>query len=185
MFFDNKVHLVFGAKGSGKTTLAAYICAKEAGKHDVFSNYPLKGAYKITLDDLRSKAIPSGSIILIDEAAGILNCRDWRSTGMDLIEFMQLARHIDVTVYFFSQSLTALDCQITDLCDDAISCTKLFWGLSRYNYCRRELRKNGMPIFVSTHSHFLVYRPKYYSYFDTHYLSESYNSKPSLQKVSW
>lgn len=184
-FDDHKIHLVYGEKGSGKTTFTAYIAKKISNKVDIYSNYPLTGAYKIDLEDMKRFTLPRGSVIIIDEAAGILNCRDWRNTGTMLLKVLQLIRHMECTLYFISQSVAAIDIQVKDLCDDAIFCERFFIGFSRYTFFRKSIKKNGHVDFVATNKVFFVYRKKYYDLFDTHYLSEEMKARKEIRKVTW
>lgn len=182
---DSKIHLVVGEKGSGKTTLAAYITKKYENECIVFSNVPIEGAHKIEIDDLRKCRLPKNSIVLIDEAAAEINCRDWRQTGTEMLKLLQQVRHFESTLFWFSQSITALDIQVTDLCDDAIKCCKLPFGFSEYRIATKRFSKRGHAVFESTRKRFIVYRKKYYSYFDTHYIDSVLQERSEIKIERW
>lgn len=186
---DNKVHLVYGAKGAGKTTFSAFIvkkCAKR--KINVYSNTPIKGAYKITIDDLREHYIEAGGVVIIDEAAAEINCRDWRQTGTEFLRTIQMARHMELTVYFISQSVTALDVQVTDLCDDAFYITKSLFNFSIITKAFKLQDRRGRPYFKCSRSIFdlkVLNRKKYYNMFDTHYITEQLKKRDVLKREEW
>ena len=70
--------MVFGKKGSGKTTYLTKTCLKYLKKgRPVYSTVPIPGAYYFNPEDIGFYSIPSESVILIDEVgwygtAGIL-----------------------------------------------------------------------------------------------------------------
>ena len=119
MRFSNKcgIQIFFGMIGSGKTTFAASI-ARKALKHHirVFSNMPIKGAYKLDLADLGHYDMDN-SILLIDEAGIDFDNREFSKNFKDKkrLEFFKLIRHCHSAIYLFSQSWSDMDCKIRNL----------------------------------------------------------------------
>ena len=106
-----KFDIYFGVPGSGKTTFAAWI-AKGDLKHKipVYSNVPLKGAYKTDKEDIGVFNIHDGRLI-IDEAGAEFNNRNWKSLTGEQIKWFKKHRHFGVDIAVFSQSFE--DCDVT------------------------------------------------------------------------
>ena len=106
-----KFDIYFGVPGSGKTTFAAWI-AKGDLKHkiSVYSNVPLKGAYKTEKEDIGVFNIHDGRLI-IDEAGAEFNNRNWKSLTGEQIKWFKKHRHFGVDIAVFSQSFE--DCDVT------------------------------------------------------------------------
>lgn len=184
---DNKIHIVYGEKGSGKTTFSAYICDYcIRHKIDCYSNTPLQGAYKITIDNIRDNYI-EGGVVIIDEAAAEINCRDWRQTGTEFLRTIQMARHMNLSVYFITQSVNALDVQVTELVDDGYNISKC----GQFSIIRKIFKytdKRSRPYFRLSTSIFdmkILYRKKYYKYFDTHYITSELAKRQKIKKEGW
>ena len=102
----------FGLPGAGKSTLCAMMTEKykKAGK-PVYSNFPIKGTFKLDpLEDLGSVHTPSG-LYIIDEAGIDYNNRGFKTMPKKNIEWLKLHRHFGAAVMVCSQSHE--DCDIT------------------------------------------------------------------------
>lgn len=103
--------IYFGVPGSGKTTLAAALTKKHMRKGGVvFSNVPLKGAYRYCKDDLGKYDI-SDCLVILDEASIEFNSRKFKTMTEEAISFFKLHRHYRTRVCAFSQSWE--DCDAT------------------------------------------------------------------------
>ena len=95
----------FGVPGSGKTTVAAWLTKKDLKKKkNVYSNVPLKGAYKIDVKNDIGKFLIENGRLIIDEAGVELNNRNYKNMSPDEIKFYKYYRHFKVSIDVFSQS---------------------------------------------------------------------------------
>lgn len=108
-FPENATFLWLGVPGSGKTTLAAWICNHYLNdkKNDkrIFSNVPITGTLKYNWKKDFGHYDMSHSIIICDEAGIYLNGRNWKNNfDNDSLEQIKKFRHDNMTLHFFSQS---------------------------------------------------------------------------------
>lgn len=110
-----KFNTYFGVPGSGKTTVAAWLTRKSMRKgRKVFSNVPLKNAYKISREDIGNYDIRNCDLI-IDEVGIEYSNRDFKSFKKEELQFFKLHRHYKVNVYMFSQAYNDADKKMRDL----------------------------------------------------------------------
>lgn len=112
-----KLYMVFGRKGSGKTTLMTKLALKyqKKGFH-VFCNTEIPGCYQFDVAEFGLVHFPENSLILIDEVNLIWDNRDFKSFPKHVQKYFRLQRHYRHTVYLFSQTFD-VDKKIRDLCD--------------------------------------------------------------------
>ena len=108
-FPENATFLWLGVPGSGKTTIAAWICNHYLNdkKNDkrIFSNVPITGTFKYSWKEDFGHYNMSNSVIICDEAGIYLNGRNWKKNfDDDSLEQAKKFRHDDMTLHFFSQS---------------------------------------------------------------------------------
>lgn len=88
---------VTGMPGGGKTfflTCRAYEAMKKG--RPVFSNFPIKGAYKITVKDMIEYSFPPNSLIIIDEAGRDFSAHDWKTLPQEVFDLFTLHRHLQM-----------------------------------------------------------------------------------------
>lgn len=105
-FFKNiRLEVYFGCPGSGKSTLGA-IFAKKAIKLGVkvYSNYAIKGAYKIEPKEDLGKYLIEECLLIIDEAGLEHSNRDFKSFTKENRYFYKMHRHYKCKVIIFSQA---------------------------------------------------------------------------------
>lgn len=112
-----KLYMVFGRKGSGKTTLSMKLALEwqKKGK-PVFSNMDLPGCYKINTKEIGHIMFPRDSLLLIDEVGLVWDSRNFKSFPEEVKTFFKYQRHYRVTCYLFSQSFD-VDKKLRDLTD--------------------------------------------------------------------
>lgn len=133
-----KLIMVFGKKGSGKTTYLTKTCLKYLKKgRPVYSTVPIPGAYYFNPEDIGFYSIPSESVILIDEVGMVWDSRDFKGFKKEYRNYFKLQRHYHHTVYLFSQSFD-IDKKLRDLTDSMYLIRSHFNFLSvarRINKC--------------------------------------------------
>lgn len=112
-----KLYMVFGRKGSGKTTLMNKLAQQYLKKGwSVYSNSDIPGCYQFDIKDFGLVMFPENSLILIDEVNLIWDNRDFKSFPKHVAKYFRLQRQYKHTVYLFSQTFDT-DKKIRDLCD--------------------------------------------------------------------
>lgn len=112
-----KLYMVFGKKGSGKTTLMTKLALKYQKKgFRVYCNVEIPGCYLFDIEDFGLVHFPERSLILIDEVNLIWDNRDFKNFPKHIQKYFRLQRHYRHTVYLFSQTFD-VDKKIRDLCD--------------------------------------------------------------------
>lgn len=112
-----KLYMVFGKKGSGKTTLMNKLAVKYRKKGwSVYSNSRLPGCYYFPIDEFGKISFPEDSLILIDEVGLIWDNRDFKSFPKHVKTYFKYQRQYKNTVYLFSQTFD-VDKKIRDLTD--------------------------------------------------------------------
>lgn len=110
--------MVFGKKGSGKSTLMVRLAYKYlAAGWDVYCTERLDGCYFIDYKDVGFKNIPPHSVLLVDEVGMVWDCRNHKNFPPEVRDWFKLQRHYKVKVYLFSQTFD-VDKKIRDLVDD-------------------------------------------------------------------
>lgn len=125
-----KLIMVFGKKGSGKSTFLTKIAlqAMHKGKK-VYSTEYIPGTYLIDPKDIGYYELDPDSVLLVDEAGIWYNNRKFKDkNGLmtdEVIKWYKLQRHRRVTVYLFSQTFD-VDKKLRDLTDEMYLLVKRF-----------------------------------------------------------
>lgn len=108
---------IFAPPGTGKTTLAAHILRKAQNENiPVYSNVPLRGAYRFDPTHDLGKVDFRHCILIIDEGGSKLSNRNWHNNlSADAVEFIKKHRHYDVDIYIISQSYGDVDNKFREL----------------------------------------------------------------------
>lgn len=118
--------MLFGKKGSGKTTFITKMAIKYMRKgRTVYSTVPVPGAYWFDPQKLGKLMFEPDSVIFFDEAGILFDNRDFKNFSKDKVEFLKLMRHYRVTIYMFSQAFD-IDKKIRDLTDYCYLVTNWF-----------------------------------------------------------
>lgn len=112
-----KLIMIFGKKGSGKTTFLTKLTMKylRLGR-PVYCTVEIPGAIIFNPTDLGFIHIPENAVILIDEVGLIWNNRDFKSFKKEYREYFKMQRQYKHTVYLFSQAFD-IDKSLRELTD--------------------------------------------------------------------
>lgn len=139
--------MYFGLPGSGKTSFLAYTAALEQARIDcgispykqIYSNVDLNVRGVRFVSDVKSlmgKFDLSYSLLLLDEATLLFNCRKYKTFPDEVLEFFVLHRHYKCDVLLFSQRVDSTDLNIRSLFDRIYIIRKGFF-FRRWSYCIR------------------------------------------------
>lgn len=134
-----KLIMVFGKKGSGKTTFLAKSAYRyiRAGRQ-VYSTVYVPGAYLFDVRQMGSVEFPRDSVIFIDEVGMIWDNRNFKSFRPEVRDWFKLQRHYNNTVYLFSQTFD-IDIKLRNLTDAMYLCTCKFGFLSIARRIKRDI----------------------------------------------
>lgn len=112
-----KLIMVFGKKGSGKTTLIVKLSQKYIKRGiKVYSTVPVPGAYLFDVKQIGFADFDPESVIFIDEVGMIWDNRNFKAFLTEVRDYFKLQRHYKHTVYLFSQSFD-VDIKLRNLTD--------------------------------------------------------------------
>lgn len=100
-----KLYMVFGRKGSGKSTYMQKLAYQYWKKgRQVFSNTDMMYCTKININMLGHYVPPYNSVLLIDEVGMIWDNRNFKNFRTDVRDYFKYQRHHKNIVYLFSQT---------------------------------------------------------------------------------
>lgn len=189
-----KLTMVFGKKGSGKSTLMVRLAYQYLAKGwTVFCTERLDGCVHIDYKDIGFKQIPPDSLLLIDEVGMIWDNRNFKQFKPEVRDWFKLQRHYKVKVVLFSQTFD-IDKKLRDLTDDMFLVTN---KLRVFSWAKRIIRtvvlvqpgpdtparideelKYDSFLWWPFGSRILTYIPSWAPYFDSH-------NCPQLEDKSW
>ena len=112
-----KLIMVFGKKGSGKTTFLVKTAYRFIRKgRPVYSTVYVPGAYMFDVNNIGRMDFPRNSVIFIDEVGMIWDNRNYKQFRTDVRDYFKLQRHYGHTVYLFSQTFD-IDVKLRNLTD--------------------------------------------------------------------
>lgn len=113
-----KLIMIFGKKGSGKTTTLTKIAITNIRKgRKVYSTVRIPGTYFFRVEQIGRFTFEPESIVLIDEVGMVWDNRDYGSFKPEVRDFFKLQRQYKLTVYLFSQAFD-IDKKLRDLTDE-------------------------------------------------------------------
>lgn len=186
-----KLYLVFGKKGSGKSTYLVKLAQQHLKKGWlVYTNMEelfMPGVRHFDIQHLGDFVPPANSLLLLDEVGMIWDNRDYKFFKSCVRDFFKLQRHYHVKVYMASQTFD-VDKKLRDLTDGMF----LHQNIARvFTVGKRITRKVVltestseaesrisedlvmMPFWNWTYT----YIPKWSKYFDSHSIPD----KPQLE----
>lgn len=113
-----KLIMIFGKKGSGKTTTLTKIALKELKrKRKVYSTVEIPSTYLFNTDDIGTMTFEPNSIVLIDEVGMIWDNRDFKNFKPAVRDFFKYQRQYKLKIYLFSQTFD-IDLKLRNLTDE-------------------------------------------------------------------
>lgn len=112
--------LIFGKKGSGKTSYMAKLALKYSsmGLTVFCTEEHVSNSYYLPSDYIGKYWLPEGSVLLIDELSCLYNSRNFKSTPQDVLRWFKYSRHNKVKIFAFTQVFNDSDYQIRMLADN-------------------------------------------------------------------
>lgn len=186
-----KLYMVFGKKGSGKSTLMTRLAANHVLKKGwtVYCTEKINvpGVRYFDVNDIGKKSFDTHSLVLVDEVGMIWDNRDFKKFATEVRDWFKLQRHYQCKVYLFSQSFD-IDKKLRDLTDGLYLCNtvlRVFTWAKRIHRkvvlteaeADRESRISENLEFDSIlgwpfGARILTYIPKYAHFFDSHSVPE-------------
>lgn len=112
-----KLIMVFGKKGSGKSTFITKTAINYIKKGiTVYSTIPVPGARLFNVNDIGYYQFEPDSVIFVDEVGMIWDAREYRNFKPAVRDWFKLQRHYRNTVYLFSQTFD-IDIKLRNLTD--------------------------------------------------------------------
>ncbi len=134
-----KLVMVFGKKGSGKTTFLTKIAIQAVKKGKaVYSTVYVPGAVLFDVQEIGTRTFPPESVVLIDEVGMIWDNRNFKNFRTDVRDYFKLQRQYRNTVYLFSQTFD-VDVKLRNLTDAMYLCKCHMGWLSVARKIRRDI----------------------------------------------
>ena len=112
-----KLYMVFGKKGSGKTTYMTKLAITYQKKGwTVYCDREIPGCFVFKTDDFGKYQFPENSLVLVDEVGLVWDNRNFKSFPEHVKVYFKYQRQYKNVVYLFSQSFD-VDKKIRDLTD--------------------------------------------------------------------
>lgn len=112
-----KLYMVFGKKGSGKTTYMTKLAINYQKKGwTVYCDREIPGCFVFRTEDFGKYQFPENSLVLVDEVGLVWDNRNFKSFPEHVKVYFKYQRQYKNVVYLFSQSFD-VDKKIRDLTD--------------------------------------------------------------------
>lgn len=133
-----KLIMIFGKKGSGKTTLITKLAYKYWRKgRPVYSTISTPFSQIFDVQLIGQQVFPDNAVVFIDEVGMIWDNRSYKQFRNDVRDYFKLQRHYRNTVYLFSQSFD-VDIKLRNLTDH-MYLVKCYFG---FFSVARKIRRN-------------------------------------------
>lgn len=175
-----------GMPNSGKSYALVYRADKAMRQgRTVFCNFPLKGTFQITLDDLCNYQFPEGSVVLIDEAGRWFNSHNWKDLPPEIFDLFTMHRHMQMDLFIAVQSFTRVDKSLREVVE------LVYWARNNpmlpyhkyYGYY--DLEKLGSMKRDHHVQHIVFKNKRLRSMYDTHAMKSQFATKPMMPYVRW
>lgn len=180
------LYLVFGKKGSGKSTYLVKIAYQHMKRgwliYTNMDEFCLPGVRHIDIQHVGDFVPPANSVLLLDEVGMIWDARDFKKFRPEVRDFFKLQRHYHVKVYMASQTFD-VDKKLRDLTDGMFLHTNFLRVFTLGKRITRkvvltesvgdqESRISENLVMLPFWNWTLTYIPKWARYFDSHAIPE-------------
>lgn len=112
--------LIFGKKGSGKTSYMAKLAKKYSalGLLVFCTEEHVCNSFYLPPDYIGKFWFPENSVLLIDELSCLFNSRNFKNTPQSVLRWFKYSRHNKVKIFAFTQVFNDSDYQIRMLADN-------------------------------------------------------------------
>lgn len=175
-----------GMPGSGKTYALVHRAHKAMLQgRTVFANFPLKGTYQISLDDICNYQFPEDCLVLIDEAGRWFNSRQWKDLPSEVFDLFTMHRHVQMDLFIAVQSFARIDKSLREVVELVYWATnKPFLPYHKY-YGYYDLEKLGSMKRDHHAMHITWKTKKLRNYYDTFSMKEKFAHKEMIKLVKW
>lgn len=175
-----------GMPGSGKT----YALVQRADKalrqgRMVFANFPLKGCYQISLDDICNFQFPEDCVVLIDEAGRWFNSREWKDLPHEVFDLFTMHRHVKMDLFIAVQSFARIDKSLREVVELVYWSTNRAWLPFHNYYGYYDLEKLGSMKGEHHAKHIVWKNKRLRSYYDTFSMKQKFAHKPFIALKRW
>lgn len=134
-----KLIMVFGKKGSGKTTFLAKKSYQYLKKgRPVYTTEHIPGTIHFDVDKIGYITFPENAVLMIDEVGMVWDNRNFKTFKPEVRDYFKYQRHEKHTVYLFSQTFD-VDVKLRNLTDAMYLCTCHFGWLSIARKIKRSI----------------------------------------------
>lgn len=137
-----RLYMIFGKKGSGKSSLLAkkalFYLKKGWIVYTNMEDLTVDGVRHINASDIGAFVPVPHSVVLLDEVGMLYDNRDYKSFKPCVRDFFKLQRHYQTIVYLASQSFD-IDKKLRDLTDEMYLTTCLFGWLGLVRPIRKKI----------------------------------------------
>jgi len=139
----------FGLPGSGKSYLLAIDAIKLLSKgYNVYSNYPVLGAYKLSYEQLlQVPRFKRPALLLLDEVQRFANAREWVSLPDSLYFVFSQGRKLGLDLYYSAQDSSRVDKTLREV-------TNLFYDITSIRFFSRLFRGFRKVFVYSTNANY-------------------------------
>ena len=181
-----KLYLVFGKKGSGKSTYLVKVAYQHIRKgwliYTNMDEFTLPGVRHIDIQHIGDFVPEANSVLLLDEVGMIWDARDYKKFKPSVRDFFKLQRHYHVKVFMASQTFD-VDKKLRDLTDGMFLHANLLRVLTVGKRITRkvvltkstgdqESRISEDLIMLPFWNWTFTYIPRWSKYFDSHAIPE-------------
>lgn len=179
------IQALTGMPGSGKSFALTKIAYNEIKKgRNVYANFYIKGAKKITFEDICTYSFPQDSVVIVDEAGRWFNSRNWKSLPSDVFDLFTMHRHMKMDLYVGVQNFNRIDLALREV----IELVWWAWNLPflpyfiHYGYY--DLEKVGA---MKEHDKLkLIWKSrKIRNLYDTHTMKSAWDDKEVMPDIEW
>ena len=192
------IYIICGQKGTGKSLYTVNYFLKNKRRYNkIYSNKPIKDTYKIDSYNWVFQRFDTNCAIIIDEAQLYFNSREFakltkNGVGMALLDYLTMCRHYQLDIFFITQSIDRIDCQIRELADYVFYLKKTFkffnipffiFGYKFPDIMEFEKFVNPNNFSNQYNCRFLFSTVKFKSLkqYDTHFIDNEYFNKPKIK----